>query len=244
MTRRPRATLLFALLALAAARPAPAPAMEMKLDGQRLVLAGLVQADDPQRLFSALAAAGPRVAAIHLRDSPGGVLRAGLLMGQLIRDRGLFTITSGLCASSCALAFLGGRERFFADDRPAIRNALGFHGSYRADTLALVPELVPLLERYVQEQTGGRTTPRLLERWSKLGDPRELVYFFHPDVAPALHGVSVVLCGADQRGEGGQPRFERCEPIANTDALRQGIVTSTRIYRVVSELPGAPSAAR
>lgn len=223
---------------------APAAAMDMRLESERLVLAGPVQADDHERLFAALAAAGPRVTTIHLRDSPGGVLRAGLLMGTLIRDRGLFTIASGLCASSCALAFLGGRERFFADDRPATRNALGFHGTYRADTLALVPEMIPLLERYIQEQTGGRTTPRLLERWSKLRDPRELVYFFHPEVASDLGGASVLLCGADQRDEGGRLRFDRCERIDNTDALRQGIVTSIRTYRVIADAPSGNSANR
>lgn len=216
--------------------------MDMRLDAERLVLAGPVVPDDPQRFFAALAAGGTRVTTVHLHDSPGGDLRAGLLIGTLIRDRGLFTVASGLCASSCALAFLGGRERFFGDDRPAARNALGFHGSYRLQTLQLAAENVALLERYVQDQTGGRTTPRLLERWSRLGDPRELVYFFHPDAAGSLDGSSVLLCGAEQRGEGGAPRFERCEKIRDTDALRQGIVTSTRTYRIAGT--GAPSAAR
>jgi hypothetical protein len=235
------ARLAVALAALAA--PAAA-AMEMRVDAERLVLAGPVLADDHQRLYAALAAAGPPVTAIHLRDSPGGVLAAGLLMGQLIRDRGLFTIASGICASSCALAFLGGRERFFADDRPAARSALGFHGTYRADTRALVPELAPVVERYVQDQTGGRTTPRLLERWSKLGDPRELVYFFHPEAAASLGGASVVLCGPGQRDAAGRTRFETCERIEHTDALRQGIVTSTRLYRVAPAARTGPAPAR
>lgn len=90
-------------------------------------------------------------------DSPGGNLRAGLELGLLFRERRFNTavgrttpleqdsgnpaptktqtIKSGLCASACAYAFLGG------NNRSASTGEVGFHQFYTESTLknALTP---------------------------------------------------------------------------------------------------------
>ncbi len=62
-----------------------------------------------------------------LFGSGGGSLRAGLIIGEKIRQLGLETAVSydTVCASACALAWLGGKTRkMFESSR------IGFHTSY------------------------------------------------------------------------------------------------------------------
>lgn len=63
-------------------------------------------------------------------DSAGGNLVAGVGIGETIRLKGFSTgvAPGAMCASSCALAWLGGRERFL----PASAR-LGFHAAYRIE---------------------------------------------------------------------------------------------------------------
>ena len=63
-------------------------------------------------------------------NSPGGSLFAGLRIGQLIRNRRFLTIvTDGdLCASACALAWIGGVGRYLGP-----KSRLGFHAAYLAE---------------------------------------------------------------------------------------------------------------
>lgn len=65
--------------------------------------------------------------AIVALTSPGGSVLSGLRMGQLIRDRGFFTLVPGrsVCASSCGLVWLAGKRRFMEPDA-----RIGFHAAY------------------------------------------------------------------------------------------------------------------
>jgi hypothetical protein len=60
-------------------------------------------------------------------SSDGGSLVAGLRIGEAIRRKGFFTIVPDgrRCASACALAWLGGIERFIGADA-----RIGFHAAY------------------------------------------------------------------------------------------------------------------
>lgn len=84
--------------------------------------------------------------------SPGGNLIGGLELGRMIRERSMTThigrtdrefleegtcrswadtVYSGLCASSCAYAFLGGETRFVESEYyPTDGNLIGFHQFY------------------------------------------------------------------------------------------------------------------
>jgi ATP-dependent protease ClpP protease subunit len=59
--------------------------------------------------------------------SGGGSLRAGLVIGEKIRQLGLETAVSydTVCASACALAWLAGKKR-----NMFVSSAIGFHTSY------------------------------------------------------------------------------------------------------------------
>lgn len=60
-------------------------------------------------------------------ESPGGMMIAGLGIGRTIRRKGFVTVvpSAAQCASACALAWLGGSQRYMA------KNArIGFHAAY------------------------------------------------------------------------------------------------------------------
>lgn len=59
--------------------------------------------------------------------SPGGNAAAGILIGRAIREKGFLTIVSSskTCASACALAWLGGAQRFMGEGA-----RVGFHKAY------------------------------------------------------------------------------------------------------------------
>lgn len=67
---------------------------------------------------------------VVLLNSPGGNLFAGLRIGQLIHNRRFSTIVADgdLCASACALAWVGGSARYLGP-----RSRLGFHAAYSAE---------------------------------------------------------------------------------------------------------------
>lgn len=106
--------------------------------GTRILASGVIESDSHQKL-SAFIASAPKYAIpprpTIVFDSPGGSLAGGVALGRFIRNRGYDTaleenveeefLTGGLngstslryvatdtmCASACAIAFLGGRSR-------------------------------------------------------------------------------------------------------------------------------------
>jgi hypothetical protein len=97
--------------------------IRLLLGGSELEFSGGMSAGVTQELRQALDA-NPRIGVVHL-NSAGGLVSEGRQMFQLIHERQLITTTDKYCVSACALAFLGGRERYLA---PAAR--LGFHGEF------------------------------------------------------------------------------------------------------------------
>jgi hypothetical protein len=65
--------------------------------------------------------------AIVIFSSPGGILVEGLSIGANIREKGYITAVAEntLCASACALAWLGGDRRAMANS-----SKIGFHAAY------------------------------------------------------------------------------------------------------------------
>src|SRR6266404_1432278 len=88
-----------------------------------MVEGSLVAVDEDQ--FAAKTA--PLSSAFVALSSDGGSLVAGLRMGEAIRQKGFSTIVpdGGRCASACALAWLGGVERFIGTDA-----RIAFHVAY------------------------------------------------------------------------------------------------------------------
>lgn len=72
--------------------------------------------------FTKLLKASPQIAVVHL-NSIGGRIGEAIKLNKVIRDAGLKTYVSNLCASACTVAFAGGTERWLYQS-----GILGFHG--------------------------------------------------------------------------------------------------------------------
>src|ERR1035437_4272328 len=74
---------------------------------------------------------GSLSSAIVAFDSDGGSLLAGLQIGETIRMKNFTTVVldQTRCASSCALAWLGGTKRFMGSTAQ-----IGFHAAYNSET--------------------------------------------------------------------------------------------------------------
>ena len=113
----------------------PAQAAEMRVaklaSGPVVLVAGAFDFGDGER-FTALTAPLPKATTIVF-DSPGGNLLAGLSIGETMRARGFSSaVASGsTCASSCAIAWLGGAKRYLASG-----GRLGFHAASNGDGIS------------------------------------------------------------------------------------------------------------
>lgn len=90
-----------------------------------VTVVGEIEAGDQQVFRGAI---GGVAEGFVVLDSPGGDLQAGIEIGKAIRLRGLTTavLPGGDCASACALAWLGGRDRLLD-----VSGRVGFHAAYR-----------------------------------------------------------------------------------------------------------------
>ncbi|WP_372740991.1 zinc-ribbon domain-containing protein [Neptunomonas sp.] len=90
--------------------------------GKELELAGGMPSGTAAAVQNILDAT-PTIKIIHLNNS-GGLIEEGYALARLISNRKLITFTSDLCASSCTLAFLSGKERYLSSN-----GSLGFHSA-------------------------------------------------------------------------------------------------------------------
>jgi hypothetical protein len=88
---------------------------------------GVLQSEDIEAFRFKVARLSKAVVAF---ESEGGSLLAGIRIGELIRMKGFVTVVAAgaRCASACAIAWLGGVQRFMGE--PAL---VGFHAAYRDD---------------------------------------------------------------------------------------------------------------
>lgn len=91
-----------------------------------VLIAGPIEAGDAEKFARATANVQK---AIVVFSSPGGLLMEGLGIGADIKDRGYITAVAEntLCASACALAWLGGDRRLMTNT-----SKIGFHAAFVA----------------------------------------------------------------------------------------------------------------
>ena len=198
-----------------------ARAMEVTVVGNTVILSGPVIGDELAKVRDAFAKA-PTIDVAVLRNSWGGDAWTGYRVGELFRDKGITTAVSGYCFSSCSRMFLGGLQRMFTDDAPALQTFVGFHGHYDSAfklNLRSVNELG--LYRWIIKYSDGKADEALVKRWINVEKGAGAANFLHPEVA-ASHKASVFFCTGN---EGNRPLG--CEPLA-TNAMDRGVITAPR----------------
>jgi hypothetical protein len=71
-------------------------------------------------------------ATLVIVTGPGGNLAAGIGMGMRVHQKKLIIGAMGMCASACALIWIGGEtgRKFFYEDRPGLSTFVCFHTSW------------------------------------------------------------------------------------------------------------------
>lgn len=106
-------TILTALAALAVTTAAHAGDFQLHpTDDRGLLYTGAVESGDAATLMDILLTFGSEFDTIYLL-SPGGVAAEGILLASTIREFGMNTVSvESACYSACAMAWLGGIERY------------------------------------------------------------------------------------------------------------------------------------
>jgi hypothetical protein len=182
------------LLALASA---PAEAMDMRVDGDSVVLSGQVVQADCMSLTDLLAKTP--VERVVLTNSGGGSAYSGYCIGSLIRERGLSTTIRGRCASSCSRMWLGGVERTL--DGPNSR--VGLHGNYN-DGGGIASDAGQKLRTWIP-QYAPNVDKALMEQWIRLPTNKWMMYFYNDKAE---------LCDSG-----------RCTPVEGRNARNAGLAT-------------------
>jgi len=190
----------------------PVGAMDMKVVGTQLILSGAVDGLDYQRFLRMLI---PSVQMVVLSNSPGGDHQSGLDIAREIRSRGLSTVASGFCQSSCANIFLGGRERFLANNS----SYLGFHGNYQTRRTVPSSGRIGQLKAFYSEMTEGKLSDEIVELF--VGKQRGGYVAFFKHITRNCTGTEV-------------HRPRDCEKLPQT-AMEQGILTSVDDVKINAE---------
>lgn len=218
--------------------------MEIKVVGDQVIMSGAIDGSELARLRDAIAVSGAAaIKGVILRDSPGGDAWTALRVGELIREKGWITGVSGYCFSGCALMFLGGVERHFTDDKPALQTQVAFHATYNtADSLrafggSVNPEMTYKARHWIKDFTAGRLSDAMLDRFDRL-EKTEFVHFFDSRRLPRAGQPSVFVCSHAVN----DPK-QKCRPVGGTDVYAEGIATSQVLMRS-NDRAGAPAGSK
>tara|TARA_B110000114_G_scaffold178813_1_gene212374 strand:- start:59 stop:901 length:843 start_codon:yes stop_codon:yes gene_type:complete len=137
-------------------------------------------------------------------ESAGGYLKDGYKLGRLLRAKGITAVIEGdkLCASSCAVAFLGGKERLVGS-----KGSILFHAPYRELMEAegrskiscdLPEEKLKELNKYYQDMTDIDVGDRLFDR-TMWYCSSEHGWTIKGGAAAELYGIATHIKGASPR---------------------------------------------
>jgi hypothetical protein len=182
------------LLLLLVLMPSQTRAMDMKIDGESVVMSGAVDGSECTALGTILSQT--KINTVVLTNSGGGNARAGYCVGDLIRERGLSTVIRGRCASSCSRMWLGGVER--ALEGPNSR--VGLHGNYSTNG-GLLPDAPYRLRTWIP-QHAPNVDKALMEQWTILPSNNWMMYFYNDKAELCESRTCTPVSGRNVRNAG------------------------------------------
>ncbi len=185
---------MLALVGASLAIAAPTRAADIRtqiIEGSTIILVDGSIEDGDQSRFMRISDANP--GAIVVLNSEGGALIPALQIGLSIRMNEQVTavLDGDLCASSCALIWLGGTRRFLQSN-----GQVGFHAGYRNETGMSLEDGVAnaLIGRYLTQLD----FPTEAVVFATAAPPDRLLWL--DPATPGRHGITFDLLGSnDQR---------------------------------------------
>lgn len=211
-----RVTML--MLALAMGFISSAHAVQLKIDGNRIVVSDRFYGDGDFDAFLQLVNSNPQIRTVLMRNFYGGIQLVTVIgVANFIREKGLSTEVSGACISACAIAFLGGVSRRTAPDANPKGTFVGFHGAYRNGLIAKDWEMT--ITNALRRLSGGRMNENIIRDAYNL-DQNGYVAFYDGRRYRRADGTSIFRCAGNER-----KKTHDCPGLKGTDAYTQGIYT-------------------
>jgi len=217
------------------------PATEATVVGDQLILSGRASDNELVLVRDAIAKHGDRIKVVILRDHSGRAENTDLMRAaDLIAERGWRTAVSGFCGTACSKLFLGGVERHFTDDKSTSQTSVMFGSttfvkdsdSVKTDRSRRGGEGSErhnfLMRQWTQARTGGKVSEATLNRMFPPDGEIRYLHFYDAKRVTRKDGVSVLFCDGK---EAPAKRWQECEKIADTDAYKDGILTSGVLIR-------------
>jgi len=120
------------------------------------------------------------VSTVTFRNSGGGSLSFSLKIGKLIAEKKIKTVVEGICASACAIAFMGGDSREFSAQQAD--SALMFHPGFAGSSQLPAPETKAILFAWLEARTRQPLAPGFVVAMDNITQRKGGVYFLHSHI--------------------------------------------------------------
>ena len=137
-----------------------AHAAKLSSSGEAILLFGEIKSGDAEEFARILPQSGNTPHPVLFLNSPGGKVVEATQIGEMIRQRGIYTavVDNSICASACSLIWAAGQARF-ADHTSKI----GFHAAYTGEA--------------TESHTDGAGNARIGSYLARLGFSDRAIYF-------------------------------------------------------------------
>ncbi|NVE00085.1 hypothetical protein [Massilia sp. BJB1822] len=190
---------------------------EVRYDAHVITVSGKIDSlvyDDLSKIF-----ANESVSTIVFKNSGGGSFFPALNIGKLISEKNVKTVVEGVCASACAIAFLGGDSREFSSEQAD--SALMFHPGFAQASQVPAQETKAIFFKWIESRTKHPPSPEFVAAMNKISNRRGGVYFLSPSHGIALKkGSSVFFC------EGSEGNIGKCTTQSDSSAEKMHITSN------------------
>ena len=191
---------------------------EVRIEADHLVISGKLTNKDADDVVDAFNQ--QKLKKVIFRSSPGGEWSAGMRIGSFLIGKGITTKAEGMCASACAMAFLGGEHRVMSTVDPA--SFLFFHSPYSPNGQQMVETLRFSIIGWIESRTGKTLPDKMKESINTTDNPKGGIFFFsgeHPLIKNT--GNTVFICSGKEDNVPSD-----CEKTDAFDVFSSGIVTA------------------
>lgn len=190
---------------------------ETILNTDSFTVTGYVSIADFEKFSTAIK---KKIRVVRFENCFGGNGLAGFRFAEEIKKAGLTTVASGIVASACAYAFLGGNIRKL--DQNSAQNVIMFHGQFYPKSLkpkgrVANQELLDIYEKHIQFQFSKVVREIILNTINV----DEGIYFVSIKTASDLKSVGYYCNGKLPFA------FANCENLADITMQSQGILTQS-----------------
>lgn len=156
---------------------------------------------------------------VIFKNSPGGEWRAGKRIGSFLLGKNITTVVEGVCASSCATAFLGGDKRLFSKNGAV--PILFFHVPYSPTDNKTIEIYKDQFFAWIESRTKQKISQKFVDAINGSVSIRGGVFFFSPrDPIVLSSGGVTQIC------KGNELRIPLdCEKTEEISAVSMGIVS-------------------